>query len=138
MDDTADAPSPQLERPSEATILAQWTSFFSDPLLSLPHLKQKALAGEVSSRGLRSLHWRVSPSPAPSALSIRANALGSSTSSPSCPHLPPHPRQRPRATPFSSSALAQSTRSCATATFALPMAAGSTMESRREQARDLE
>ena len=63
---------PQLERPSQGTLLAQWAAFFGDPLLSLPHLKQKAIAGQIDSRGLRSLHWRVSlgcpPLPPPSLL----------------------------------------------------------------------
>lgn len=58
-----EAPIPQLERPSEATILEWWTSFFADPLLSYPHLKQAAISGAVASRGLRSLHWRVSARP---------------------------------------------------------------------------
>ena len=47
-------------RPSAATLLAQWDSFYSNPLLSSAQLASDAIAGRISQRGLRSLHWRVS------------------------------------------------------------------------------
>lgn len=55
----SDDEGPQLERPSQETLLSQWTAFFADPLLSIPHLRHEAIAGQLGARGLRSLHWRV-------------------------------------------------------------------------------
>ncbi|KAL8279810.1 hypothetical protein RQP46_007660 [Phenoliferia psychrophenolica] len=66
----------QLERPQQAVLLAQWAAFFGDPLLSLPHLKHKAITGHLDSRGLRSLHWRYyfSLLPSPSATSTSSSS----------------------------------------------------------------
>lgn len=52
--------APLSERPSPETILAQWESFYANPLLSSSQLSSEAIAGRIPQRGLRSLHWRVS------------------------------------------------------------------------------
>ena len=63
MTDGSDDIMEQIERPTEATLLRHWKQFIADPLLSPAQLKQYALAGNTDERGLRSLHWRVSPFP---------------------------------------------------------------------------
>ncbi|BGP54891.1 hypothetical protein JCM8202_003400 [Rhodotorula sphaerocarpa] len=61
------------ERPSNDALLANWWTYFADPMLSLASLRQEALEGTVARRrGLRSLAWRFFfdllplPSPLPS------------------------------------------------------------------------
>ncbi|GAA6021314.1 hypothetical protein JCM10207_002694 [Rhodosporidiobolus poonsookiae] len=60
----------QRPRPTEQELLQSWTSYFSDPLLSLSSLRDLADAGRLDEvKGLRSLSWRfffsLLPSPAP-------------------------------------------------------------------------
>ncbi|KAM0751577.1 RabGAP/TBC [Meredithblackwellia eburnea MCA 4105] len=56
--DTDDQQERTLIRPAPDQLIAQWNTFFQDPLLSLTHLKNQAVHGLVPHRGLRSLHWR--------------------------------------------------------------------------------
>ncbi|GAA5859295.1 hypothetical protein JCM8547_001970 [Rhodosporidiobolus lusitaniae] len=58
MADDEGAQALQRPRPSEHELLAQWTSYFSDPLLSLEALRKQADEGRLEERGLRSLSWR--------------------------------------------------------------------------------
>lgn len=125
---------PELERPSEGVILAQWTAFFRDPLLSLPYLQRRGITGKVPQAGLRSLHWRVRSTPPTSSRILPTHpCLPPSSTSPSSPLQPLLPPPPLPPTPSTSLPPDASTQSSRTASSSLPTADGSTTESSREE-----